>query len=253
VNAGTALTTVTASRRLADVSVSLAELRKYNPRLGNVVFPLPEFGVVYVKNAKAACSTVTLWLDRIHTGDLDFNPTNVHKEHRLPRPKDIGWRRLQRMLEGEALRFTVVRDPLTRAESAWHNKIRVRRGPGRVQLQTVLGLPADPERALTFEEFVAALEAHPDPRTMDRHWRPQHLNLMHPILEYDHVCRVETLDQDLAVLRDTAGLPDVPLETRNVTTGDGSSVYDGRPDLVRRVRALYAEDIELYGYDRSTP
>jgi hypothetical protein len=26
------------------------------------------------------------------------------------------------------------------------------------------------------------------------------------------------------------------------------SVYDGRPDLLRRVEQLYAKDMELYGY-----
>jgi hypothetical protein len=27
-----------------------------------------------------------------------------------------------------------------------------------------------------------------------------------------------------------------------------TSVYDGRPDLVRRVQQVYAEDFEIYGY-----
>jgi hypothetical protein len=84
---------------------------------------------------------------------------------------------------------------------------------------------------------------------MDPHWRPQHVNLMHPLVSYDHVGRLETFAADLEHIRAAAGLPHVPLEVRNTSRQASSdSVFDGRPDLVRRVERIYATDFELYGY-----
>lgn len=211
---------------------------------------LPEHGVVYVSNPKAACSTVTLWLHRILRGDPDFTPAgNVHAEPGLPRPLDVGWDKAEAMLSGGAFRFTVVRDPIRRAESAYLDKIvhaRPHRGDQRQQVQAALGQPVDRDRVPNLDEFVDALEAT-DPLDMDPHWRPQHLSLMHPLVSYDLIGRVETLDADLERVRETTGLPVMPTATRNVKAGDGS-VFDGRPDLLRRISDVYARDFELYGY-----
>ena len=83
---------------------------------------------------------------------------------------------------------------------------------------------------------------------MNPHWRPQHLNLMHGLLEYDLVGRVETFDTDLAKVREQTGMPEVPVAVQNVAARRGDSLFDGRPDLLRRVRDIYARDFELYGY-----
>lgn len=209
---------------------------------------LPERNLVYVKNPKAACSTVLLWLHRLHTGDHAFSPDNVHVEHRIPRAADIGWPRVMRMLSGGAFRFSFVRNPLQRLESGYRDKI-VNSVGWREKVQATLGVTVDPEASVTFDEFLSALERQDPVTEMDPHWRPQHVNLMHPLVELDHVGHVETFDRDLALIRRAADLPEVPLEVRNVTRTPGlDSVYDGRPDRVRRVEALYARDLELYGY-----
>jgi hypothetical protein len=230
--------------------VSWEALQDYFPnnRLGTYLRPLPEHGVIYVKNPKAACSTLLLWLDRIHTGDLDFEPANIHKEHRLPTIPQVGRRQTVRMLRGSAYRFTFVRSPLRRLESVYWDKI-VRSHKWRRRVQAVLGVADDPSDRVSFEQFVTALEQQ-DPLTgMDPHWRPQHLNLLHPLVAYDAIGRLETFGDDLLRIKEESGLPDVALPVRNTsrhTTPD--SVYDGRPDLRRRVEALYATDLELYGY-----
>jgi len=38
------------------------------------------------------------------------------------------------------------------------------------------------------------------------------------------------------------------VHSRNVSRVTLPSEYEGRPDLVERVRAIYARDLELYGY-----
>lgn len=225
-----------------------SELKRYFPgarRLNYHLLPVPDLGLIYVKNPKAGCSTVLLWLDRLHTGDLDFTPSNVHVEHRLPRPAELGWPTVSAMLGGAAYRFSFVRDPLRRFESAYRDKV-ARAGRWRTEVQQVLGLPHDAE--VTFEQFVTAVEVQ-DPLQMNPHWRPQHLNLMLPVVEYDHIGRIETFDADLARIRDEAGLVDAPVQTRNSSRrGHRASGYDGRSDLVRRVRDVYAADFEAFGY-----
>jgi Sulfotransferase family len=234
--------------------VTRAALKRYWPkgRVDNRLQPLPEHGCIYVKNAKAGSSTTLLWLHRIHTGDHAFTPrdNSIHAEHRLPGPQDVGWDVVLRMLGGAAFRFSFVRDPIRRVESAYLDKIKwapPHRLWRRTQLQQVLGLPEDPDRAPTFEEFVAAIELQ-DPLEMDVHWRPQHLNLMDGLVEYDLIGRVENFSTDLARVREATGMPDVPVEAQNVSVRRTGSLFDGQPDLLHRVREVYARDLELYGY-----
>jgi hypothetical protein len=208
---------------------------------------MPDHGCIYVKNLKAGCSTVTLWLHRIHTGDHEFSPaTQRHAEFQVPRPATVGWRRVVRMLRGEAFRFTFVRDPIRRAESAYTDKI-LNDDLLRSRLREAAGMPGSRDEAVSLDQFVAALETT-DPLAMDPHWRPQYLNLMHPLVDYDLIGRLENFTADLARVRETAGLPDVPLEVRNRSDKLVGSLLGGRPDLRRRLEAVYARDFELYGY-----
>jgi len=226
-----------------------AQMKRFYPRylLKTRIVALPELGLVYVKNPKAASSTVVLWLDRLHTGDHSFDTRKAHRDSHLPTAEDVGWRVASEMLGGSAYRFTFVREPLGRFESAYHNKV-VRLGRWRMKVQALLGLPEDRDAEVSFEQFLTAVERQ-DPLDLDLHWRPQHLNLMHPLVSYDLVGHIETFDRDVAEIRRRVDLPDLAMESRNVSrTKPAASVYDGRPDLVRRVRQVFAEDFEIYGY-----
>jgi hypothetical protein len=84
---------------------------------------------------------------------------------------------------------------------------------------------------------------------MDPHWRPQHINVMTALIDYDHIGRIETFAGDLEVVRRGAGLPEVPVKARNVArTGGRVDLFADRPDLAERVRAIYAKDYETFGY-----
>ncbi len=212
------------------------------------LLPLPDHRLIYVKNPKSGSSTVLVWLDRIHTGDLDFELQRVHQEHRLPTIRDVGRAQVLRMLSGEAYRFSFVREPLRRLESVYRDKM-FHDLDFRRKVAPSMDLPADPDVPVTFEQFLDAVEQQ-DPLTeMNPHWRPQHINLLHPLVAYDHVGRLESFEADLARIQEEAALPRVPIKSRNVSSRPcADSVYDGRRDLVRRVEQLYATDFELYGY-----
>jgi hypothetical protein len=229
--------------------VTWRAMREYFPHrvLANHVHALPELGIVYVKNPKAGCSTVLLWLDRMHTGEHDFSPGNVHTDNRLPDPRDVGRRRVSQMLSGEGYRFTFVRDPLRRFQSAYVDKL-VNSKRWRTQIQEALGQEPDEERAVSLDDFVAGIEAQDAKSEMDPHWRPQHVNVMSDLIDYDHVGRIETFDADLAIIQKAADLPPVPVEVRNVAKRPSAGILDDRPDLEERVRAIYARDFEIFGY-----
>jgi hypothetical protein len=215
-------------------------------RPGNHILTVPEYSLVYVKNPKVASSTVVVWLDRLHTGDLDFDLQKVHTEHRLPPLAEVGRPRVLELLGGAGYRFSFVRHPVRRFESVyWDKMVRHR----RFRLQVAGGLGMSGETPPTFEEFLGAVEQQDPVGGMDPHWRPQHVNLLHPLVAYDHVGKLETFASDLERIREEARLPDIPVVSRNVSPRQRpESVYDGRPDLVQRVEKLYAEDFELYGY-----
>lgn len=138
---------------------------------------------------------------------------------------------------------------MARVESAYVSKI-LRAGDGvlgrRVRIQRVLGLPEDRNSPPSFDQFIDAIERQ-DPIRLDQHWWPQHLNLMHPLVEYDVVGRLENFEADRRRIEQMAGLPLVPVQARNTAKRDGS-LFDGRPDLLNRVRDIYAQDFELFGY-----
>ena len=231
--------------------VSWSAVTRYFPshRIGRYLCPLPEHNVIYVKNPKAGCSTILVWLHRLHTGEHDVEFTNVHEEHRLPKVRDVGREGMARMLSGDAYRFSFVRDPLRRFESVYWDKIVHKRLNWRPDTAAALGLDVPSDVAISFEQFVTAVEQQDPVSGMDPHWRPQHVNLLHPLVAYDHIGRLESFAEDLERIREEAGLPRVPLKVRNASRhAGGDSVYDGRPDLVRRVEQIYAKDFELYGY-----
>ena len=233
------------------MEVTQRAIRNYFPNgtFARRLQPLPDYGCIYVRNAKVATSTTLLWLNRVHTGDHGFVTNgNIHTEHTLPSVEDVGWDKVLDMLNGAAFRFAFVRDPVKRLESAYLSKVlRLRRNRGRAALQETLGLPVDPDEDVTLEQFVAAIEMQ-DPRRMDAHWRPQHLNLGHGLIHYDFVGRLETFAADVARIREATGMPDVPLPQRNASKTSATGLLDDRPDLLRRVRDIYARDFEVYGY-----
>src|SRR5262245_43888855 len=143
-----------------DGAVTWRAMREYFPgrAMGRYLRPVPEQGIVYVKNPKAGCSTILVWLDRIHTGDFDFEFSDIHKQNRLPTVRDVGRATVVRMLSGGAYRFSFVRHPLHRFESAYWDKLVHDVNWRKKNASTALGLDLSPDATVSFEQFLSIVE-----------------------------------------------------------------------------------------------
>ena len=156
-------------------------------------------GFVYMKNHKAACTTIIATLMahlQVETGDdRDISMENVHKPpvdliHAGKRTVNLP-RALDALNSKDVFRFTVVREPISRTVSAWADKVAAD-GAKKGKLLQVLGLA--PDANLTLSEFLDAIAQEPEALNVDRHWRPQSKEISWGLIDYDMVGTVETID-----------------------------------------------------------
>jgi Sulfotransferase family len=228
---------------------------------------LPELRMLYLPIPKAGWTTV-LWL----LSKLAGIPAETFEHSTLPGVSpaltvhDMGlWgpgRRLadykgeerERVLTEDGwLRFSVVRDPAPRLWSAWQSKLLLR----EPRFLSDYGsepwfprIPRDPMDVVEdFRRFVLAVGAG---EAVDVHWCVQH-DLVDR-LALDHVGRLESLDDTLALLR--SHVPDElwPEEKRHENRTPlplPKGAFD--ETAVEALNSHYAADFDAYGYDRVEP
>ena len=123
---------------------------------------------------------------------------------------------------------------------------------------------------LTFRQFVAEVRQR-NPRTLDLHWRPQHLFLGRQSLDF--LGRFEYLAVDFRTLcrklnasgelpeanktrRDPGvlrNLADAPLSELRTLAGFPEYSWFYTPDLAAEVGKLYEQDIRQFGYQSKRP
>jgi len=208
---------------------------------------------VYLANQKAACSTLKLAMSRWELRQPEYTPTKIHKDKALLDPIQFGWdRTVQWLSSKDVFIFTFVRDPRTRILSAYFDKIAPRGSrsnqPFRTEVQKLLGLDIEQSTSISFDQFLDAIEREDDPRMLNPHWRPQHLNTLHKLVRTDFVGAIEKFDEDLDELKRLANLPDIPIEVRNQRQKIAEDLLSGRADRRRRIESIYAGDFEAFGY-----
>lgn len=212
-------------------AMTLRDLQSAYPmvNIGQALNLLPSHRFVYVTNPKAGCSSSKLMLQRLHLGQPDYEPTvrGIHDLSILPLPRDLGWPSVMAMIGGAAFIATFVRDPVCRAVSAYADKIQ--------------GTPEDKG----FDAFLDMVEAQ-GPADADPHWRAQHINIMMGSIRYDMIGRVESFASDWARIIAAADLPSMDVPHSNHT--GSQQALNIRPDQIARLRRIYAEDIEAFGY-----
>lgn len=214
------------------------------------------FGFVFVHVPKSAGTSVTSVLSRLSTpldievGGSQFGEavqSAFQKRHGISKHSTA--RELRASLgEQTWMRFTsfgVVRHPLSRLASAYRF-IRQWDAPGNKYREAMSAFE-------TFEDFLAS-DIWIDEDGVDRMFRPQAFWLADANrneLLVDHVCKVETLDDDLRRILGSLGVKPslLPEAVPRLNTTDGATEqFDLAPELLERVRQRYARDLSMFDY-----
>lgn len=213
-----------------------------------IVFVDLRFGInherkyVYIRMPKAANSSVAASLYASHTGQVVSNWDEVDsvKGRFLSPPSALSAAEVS-ALDGYRV-FTVVRDPVRRVLSAYHNKIAGK----RVQLAVVTKALKRPRNAdVSLEEFVSYLEQ--GGLMADPHWMPQRMFIPHGFPMPSIIGKVESLDQDLPRILELFYPGQVRLADfrPHATKANTAPLDDG---LRARLMRLYAIDYLTFGY-----
>jgi Sulfotransferase family len=173
--------------------------------------------------------------------------------------------RAQALLVDPAVaRYTFVRNPYTRALSAYLNKFRRYAELGEAAMpgdyfHTVYqeldgwrarNLPAEPR--VTFHVFLVWLKESGHPMARNEHWLPQHEIVAPSNVRYDMVGRFENLAADAAELLRRLGV-DLAFPTQEAVRFPSSGTAHARDrylDAQARsiIEQLYRPDFDLLGY-----
>jgi glycosyltransferase involved in cell wall biosynthesis/predicted O-methyltransferase YrrM len=219
---------------------------------------------LYCEVPKAACTSMKLLIHSLEelppftpfAGDQPEvrREMFVHErsEFKLPSLLDLDDETQRFILSSpEFFRFTIVRNPYTRLQSAWKDKV-LTCAPGFEYLyyQIKGGLPQgnDPGSHITFPEFVATISRE-DLAICNPHWRSQVEHLFFRALNFNFVGRLESLHEAIATFLERAGFaPTQIAEAANQSQANGE--YD--QELAEKVYALYERDFVDLGYERDS-
>jgi len=217
----------------------------------------PDRSFLYFNSPKVVCSTTKASLNSaiaarqgraLELASMD----DVHDRALNPMltPKQVGYPVFDAMLTDPAvLRFSFVRDPVTRFCSAWRSKLQPRSrgtGPG-AKLFAAMGW--DAARFPTIEAFAGEAKRNPEVRDFDPHWRLQRRQIGFDLVGYDFIGHQESWAEDFAALTTRLwGVPAPVFDTRarfHKFKKSRTHVDEVGPALRRDIEAAYAEDFEM--------
>lgn len=204
----------------------------------------PDVPIVYIDNPKCGSTTIKNTLKQAQA-NLFAARGQKFKRRDDPHKADdcLKFRGLRLKDCRQRYVISCVRNPFTRALSGFLDKVATRDPRYFPELRS--------RRVQTFEEHLLAVSEYPA-KQLNFHFRPQHLNLDFPNLDYDGVFYLE----NLAVFSDFchAVAPQLMLETsapHSRGAGNRSKLrehYSAR--AVELVRKIYAKDFALFGYSQ---
>ena len=218
---------------------------------------------VYLKNHKAACTTVIASLLKFQHQFMGEVCGQVEEAviHKPPaRLMSNGRRNLDvasavAILQNPTLfRFTVIREPISRTVSSYADKIQAG-GKQKLALLKAANLPPDSEISLS--RFIDLISSNELALDADRHWRLQSKEISYGLIDYDLIGTVPDIDRVLrAVSKACFGLDDFQLEDTRKTLGHKTSSKSLVEALTasdrRKLEHVLEDDLEMYEQVRKT-
>lgn len=186
--------------------MGLERFFRYPTRTVDYVSNISErFRYFYLANPKVASSGILRALQSAEVdGDQSRIPESVHDRSASPLLSFSQSSQAPESILGTPgfFRFTYVRNPFTRALSAYIDKIETE-SPERTRLLPTLSLPAD--RTPTLLEFLTAVQAQRDD-WRDIHWTTQSRLLQANNISYSFIGRFESVAQTFPLVLDRLGI-----------------------------------------------
>ena len=204
---------------------------------------------VYVEVPKAGCGTMKATLGALEGARLNEThaqrfldkPHNGLKSGAHVRPYQLPSDLLEEVFTGKNYkRFTVVRDPGTRALSGYLEKIMQGLRQSEEITEALGGKAAD---TVTFEEFLKVIAVQPS-REQDPHWRRQSDHIGFGIINFDSIIHLENLDQSWDQVAQLTRTPDLDGQfycKKSTRAGTRTDEYF-TTDAIELISQIYSAD-----------
>jgi hypothetical protein len=206
----------------------------------NKVLWTPDLPIVYMDNPKSGSTTIKNSLKQAQAAEYMRAGIAFRRSEEPHKADDcLKNRGLRRSACNHRFLISCVRNPYTRALSGYLDKVATRDPRYFPELRD--------HSVENFEQHLLAIADY-RPKRLNFHFRPQHINLDFPNINYDAIFYLEDLS---ALSRFFAGIsPDFILETcAPHSRSANSKLRDHYTDrAVKLVQEIYAQDFSLFGY-----
>lgn len=210
--------------------------------------------LVFVKNAKAGCTTVAQALyfynySKFFSGRIHGREVGLLQGYELMKDRVLA------LQDAGTYKFAFVRNPTARLVSAFHNFIIERNNHSsdrHLKRMSAFGYREAAEAHYNFDVFLSYIESSfaTDRKYTDQHFRAQTINVAFGAVGYDYIGKIENYAADLEHVFRESGLWRQEL-SQLVSVRENSSklaAYMPSDKQLRRIEKLYAEDFEVFGY-----
>lgn len=236
--------------RQPDPCIELAapgRLEKLRRKFNDTLFFPNHIPLLYVSNAKAACSTIKRSIWHATSPDTLEKTSNVHDRKEGPFVESPFAVRELTFPADRLAKFSVVRNPYSKFVSAYRNKIDKRNWANHawVYISKRYGFPAD---ACPSMETLLRCIADDDPYWVEAHFACQTVNLSVGLINLDFIGQMERMEDVETFL--TAH--DVPLMSDRKHATKAGAIEDFTTVLSRQeidlIGEIYADDFATFHY-----
>ncbi|MBI5839229.1 MAG: sulfotransferase family 2 domain-containing protein [Chloroflexi bacterium] len=249
--------------------IKLIDSERQNPysSLSYHAWVSTKFKYFFVGIPKVAGTKIKLMLQHIEGYPIPEFVGEIHSRENLNYPfvkklTDFNTEEaLQILTSPEWFRFSFVRNPYDRLFSTYKSKIGDNENMENEELRNSLrrsfgyplrdGQPAGRIAFRDFVRFVQALQGRPQ----DDHWQLQTKLLMHDVIKYDFIGRMEKFSEHFSLVLYKLGAPIEDVSSVAGLVNETTKIYNAAvydKELADIVYEIYKEDFLFLGYDRDS-